>query len=91
MKTTTISIAMPEEMKTFVESRVRSGQFGNVSEYFRHLVREDAKQAAEERLVALLLEGERSGDLIAMSDKWRAGHRKVLMKKVREVKRKKRA
>jgi antitoxin ParD1/3/4 len=91
MATTTMSIAMPEEMRAYVEERIRTGQFGNASEYFRHLVREDAKRAAEERLVALLLEGEKSGDVIPMDDAWRARHREELMKRVGEIKRKKRA
>jgi antitoxin ParD1/3/4 len=89
MATTTMRIAIPEEMMMFIEVRIRSGHVGNVAEYVRHLVREDAKRAQEERLVALLQEGERSGDLVAMDDQWRARHRDGLMKKVRKVKRKK--
>jgi antitoxin ParD1/3/4 len=35
------TISMPAEMGKFVEERVRSGQYGNDSEYFRELVRRD--------------------------------------------------
>lgn len=38
------TISMPAEMGEFVEDRVRSGQYGNDSEYFRDLVRKDREQ-----------------------------------------------
>lgn len=54
---TTITISMPEAMRQYVEKIVESGGFGNVSEYFRSLVREDAKKREQEKLEQLLLEG----------------------------------
>ena len=91
MATTTMSIAMPEEMRAYVEERIRTGQFGNASEYFRHLVREDAKRAAEERLTQLLLEGINSGDPIPVNDAWWAQRREELIERAHAAKRKKRA
>jgi antitoxin ParD1/3/4 len=88
MATTTMSIAMPEEMRAYVEERIRTGQFGNASEYFRHLVREDAKRAAEERLVALLLEGENSGEPIPVDDEWWRRRREELLERARAAKKK---
>jgi antitoxin ParD1/3/4 len=65
MASVTISIAVPEKMKAFVEERVRSGEFGNVSEYFRHLVRNDCRRIAEERLAALSWRGRIPGHRFA--------------------------
>lgn len=62
MKTVTISI--PEGLQLFVAEQVTTKGYGNVSEYFRSLVREDQKRAAEERLENLLLEGLESGPSI---------------------------
>lgn len=91
MANTTFSIAMPEQMKEFVEQRVRGGAFGNVSEYFRHLVREDQKRAADERLAALLLEGEHSGEPITIDDAWWSRRRAELLRRAQGAKRAKRA
>ncbi len=51
-------------MKQFIENKTSSGGYGTVSEYIRELVRADQKQeaelkAAEEKVVAMLLEGVR--------------------------------
>jgi len=56
----TMNISLPEEMKAFVESQVATGQFANVSDYMRDVIRE--RQQAVERLRALIEEGEASGD-----------------------------
>lgn len=72
MSNTTFSIVMPDQLRAFVDQRLETGAFGNVSEYFRHLVREDRKRAAEEKLEALLLEGEHSGEPIAADAAWLA-------------------
>jgi antitoxin ParD1/3/4 len=39
-----ITISMPDAMSDYVSSRVANGQFGNVSEYFRDLVRKEQEQ-----------------------------------------------
>ncbi len=49
MANVNVSISMPEKMKVFVDERVSSGQFGNVSEYFRHLVRLDSERQESKR------------------------------------------
>jgi antitoxin ParD1/3/4 len=60
---TTMSIAVPAKMKKEVESRVKAGGYGNVSEYMRELIRTDPtiRQAYIE---ARLLEGVRSGPAV---------------------------
>lgn len=54
-----MNISLPESMKRFVESQVATGQFSNASDYVRDVIRE--REAAVDRLRALLDEGEASG------------------------------
>ena len=42
--TSTMNIALPEVMRSYVASRVDSGQYGNTSEYVRDLIRQDQRQ-----------------------------------------------
>jgi len=69
---TTVTISLPESMKVFVDHQLAAKGYGNVSEYFRSLLR-DAQQAEEDaRLEALLLEGLASGEDIPLTRKfWR--------------------
>ncbi|HEY1934245.1 MAG TPA: type II toxin-antitoxin system ParD family antitoxin [Acetobacteraceae bacterium] len=53
----TITISLPDSLKAFVESRLATGGYGNVSEYFRSLLREAQAKEEAARLEALLLEG----------------------------------
>lgn len=58
-----ITITVPEAMTSYVKSRLVEGQYGNVSEFFRDLVRRDQerqKQAVTE-LRALIDKAEASG------------------------------
>lgn len=55
----TMNISLPASMKAFIETQVSTGQFANASDYIRDLIRE--REAAVERLRALLDEGEASG------------------------------
>ena len=59
---TTVTISMPESLKAFVEDQVRTRGYGNVSEYFRGLLRQAREGEADERLERLLLEGLESGE-----------------------------
>lgn len=57
------TITLTEQQDDWVKGQIRSGQFGNDSEYIRHLIRRD--QQAQERLATLrqaLAEGESSGE-----------------------------
>lgn len=49
------TISLPDGMAEFIESRMKSGQFGNDSEYFRDLVRRDRERqegiAAVQRMI----------------------------------------
>lgn len=59
---TTVTISLPESLKTFIEKQVNTKGYGNVSEYFRSLLREAQHREEETRLESLLLEGLTSGD-----------------------------
>jgi antitoxin ParD1/3/4 len=53
----TITISLPEALKQFVEHEVNAGGYGNVSEYFRDLLREAQARIRRETLDARLLAG----------------------------------
>jgi antitoxin ParD1/3/4 len=61
MTTTTMSFALPHALRSYVDQRVRSGQFGNTSEYLRELIRRDQEEQAKKRLRELIEEGLNSG------------------------------
>lgn len=61
MSTNTMSFALPEAMRSYVDQRVRSGQYGNTSEYLRELIRRDQEEQARKRLRELIEEGLNSG------------------------------
>jgi antitoxin ParD1/3/4 len=54
---TTVTISLPDSLKAFVETQLATKGFGNVSEYFRSLLREAQEKEQDARLEALLLEG----------------------------------
>ncbi len=58
---TTVTISLPDTLKDFVEHEVATKGYGNVSEYFRTLLREAQARDADARLEALLLQGLASG------------------------------
>ena len=58
-----LTISMPDQMNEWVEEQVSLGRYGNVSEYFRDLVRRDQerREQAIEDLRALMDRAEASG------------------------------
>jgi antitoxin ParD1/3/4 len=61
MSRNTMSFALPESMRDYIDTRVRDGSYGNTSEYLRELIRRDQEQQAAGRLRALIAEGLESG------------------------------
>jgi antitoxin ParD1/3/4 len=53
----TVTISLPDSLKAFVDTQLAAKGYGNVSEYFRGLLREAQSKEQEARLEALLLEG----------------------------------
>lgn len=78
-----INISLSDELKRYVESQIRDGKYGNVSEYFRSLIRDHQKRAEEERLERLLLEGMESGGAGPMTKRDWAELRKLALDRVR--------
>jgi len=59
---TKFSITMSDDLGDYVHTAMENRKFDNVSEYFRHLVRQDLeRQKAEGELRALIDEGFSSG------------------------------
>jgi antitoxin ParD1/3/4 len=64
---TTVTISLPESLRTFIDHQLATKGYGNVSEYFRSLLRE-AQQAEEDaRLESLLIEGLSGGEDIPLT------------------------
>lgn len=61
MRTTTMSFALPATLRSYIEERVRTGTYGNTSEYLRELIRRDQEDQAKRRLRELVQEGLESG------------------------------
>jgi antitoxin ParD1/3/4 len=61
MSANTMSFAIPPALRSFVDERVSSGQYGNTSEYLRELIRRDQEDQAKKRLRELIGEGLASG------------------------------
>jgi len=68
----TLTISLPDSLKKFIASEVRTKGYGNVSEYVRGLLRAEQARREDAKLEALLLEGLASGKDIALTPEfWR--------------------
>lgn len=58
-----LTIFMPDQMNDWVEAQVSAGRYGNVSEYFRDLVRRDQerREGAIAELRALMEQADAGG------------------------------
>jgi antitoxin ParD1/3/4 len=63
----TVTISLPDSLKTFIEEQIATKGYGNVSEYFRTLLREAQAKEEDAKLEALLIEGLTSGEDIPLS------------------------
>jgi antitoxin ParD1/3/4 len=58
----TISVKLPKKLKEFADKQVANGNYGDVSDYVRDIVRKDQERhAAISEIQAALNEGEASG------------------------------
>ena len=60
MTTVTMNISLTDDLKAFVDARVKSRGYSSSSEYVRDLVRRDEERAGEERFKALIEDGNQS-------------------------------
>jgi antitoxin ParD1/3/4 len=67
---TTLNISLPDSMRAFIDEQIAQGGYSTASEYIRDLIRQAQKQAAQEKLDNLLLEGLASGEPIEVTDEW---------------------
>jgi antitoxin ParD1/3/4 len=67
MSRQTMSFALPEAMREYIDSRVSTGHYGNTSEYIRDLVRKDQEAQAMQHLRSLIEQGLSSGPAQARS------------------------
>jgi antitoxin ParD1/3/4 len=67
---TTVTISLPDSLKEFVDKQLATKGYGNVSEYFRSLLREAQAKEEDARLEALLLEGLASKSIPLDDDFW---------------------
>jgi antitoxin ParD1/3/4 len=58
---TTVTISLPESLKAFVDEQMAAKGYGNVSEYFRTLLRDVQAKEEDANLEALLIEGLATG------------------------------
>lgn len=62
MSRNTMSFALPENMRDYIDARVNDGNYGNTSEYLRELIRRDQHEQAAQRLRDLIADGLASGE-----------------------------
>lgn len=62
MSRNTMSFALPESLREYIDDRVRAGGYGNTSEYLRELIRRDQSEQAAIRLRDLIADGLASGE-----------------------------
>jgi antitoxin ParD1/3/4 len=62
MSRNTMSFALPENMRDYIDARVSEGNYGNTSEYLRELIRRDQHEQAAQRLRDLIADGLASGE-----------------------------
>ena len=67
---TTLNISLPDSMRTFIDEQIAQGGYSTASEYIRDLIRQAQKQAAQEKLDSMLIEGLASGESIEVTDEW---------------------
>ena len=67
---TTLNISLPDSTRAFIDEQITQGGYSTASEYIRDLIRQAQKQAAQEKLDSLLLEGLESGKSIEVTDEW---------------------
>ena len=66
----TVTISLPDSLKDFLERQVSTKGYGNVSEYFRTLLRDAQERERERNLQEMLLEGLHRGEDLPLTDRF---------------------
>ena len=61
MDKNTVTVELPDRLRSFVDERLRLGDYADAGEYLRDLVRRDREEQAGKRLRELIEEGLASG------------------------------
>ena len=80
MSSLTMGFALPETMRSYIDERVKSGSYGNTSEFIRDLIRRDQEAQAAKRLRELIEEGLASGPATPLTDEDLASIRARMLK-----------
>jgi len=64
-----MNISLPDSIGAYVEEQVSICGYSTASDYFCHLILQDQKRHAQERLESLLLEGLNSGSATPFTEK----------------------
>lgn len=76
----TLNISIPDNMRDWITSQIKSGKYTSASDYLRDLVRTDQRE--KEKLENLLLEGLNSGTAIKPDDHFWKNKKKALKSKI---------
>ena len=66
----TVTISLPDSLKDFLDRQVSTKGYGNVSEYFRTLLRDAQEGERERALQEMLLEGLQRGEDLPLTDRF---------------------
>lgn len=73
---TTLNISLPDNLREWIDARVKKGDYGSASDYLRDLVRTDKKKNSS--LEEFLLEGIDSGEALEVSPGfWEKKHQQM--------------
>jgi antitoxin ParD1/3/4 len=78
--TATVQVALPDPLKSYVESRVADGDYGTPGEYIRTLIQEDWERRRE-RLEAVLTNALKSRPIPISADELEQGNLVSLLRK----------
>ncbi|MBN4050040.1 type II toxin-antitoxin system ParD family antitoxin [Nitrospira defluvii] len=76
----TLNISIPENMREWITSQIKTGKYTSASDYLRDLVRSDQRE--QEDLDTLLLEGLHSGTAIKPDDAFWENKKKALKSRI---------
>ena len=68
MDKNTVTVELPDRLRSFVDERLRLGDYADAGEYLRDLVRRDREQQAAKRLQELIEEGLASGPATPLTE-----------------------